>query len=42
MTYILSNYCKLLEIRIDYLFRPRNDYHILLKKKVSSQKLAHN
>ena len=29
MTYILSNYCKLLEIRIDYLFRPRNDYHVL-------------
>lgn len=32
MTYILSDYCQLLEIRIDYLFRPRNDYHILLKK----------
>lgn len=37
MTYILSNYCKLLEIRIDYLFRPRNDYHILLKKKQRKQ-----
>jgi len=35
MTYILSDYCQLLEIRIDYLFRPRNDYHILLKKKAT-------
>ena len=32
MTYILSNYCKLLEIRIDYLFRVRNGYNILLGK----------
>lgn len=32
MTYILSDYCKLLEIRIDYLFRVRNGYNILLGK----------
>ena len=32
MTYILSDYCKLLEIKIiDYLFRIQNNYYILIQ-----------